>query len=133
MEVESKAGETRVLIFASGDEKGGGSHFQELVEFSRTTLPSLTHKSLQSSPIIITEESAKKPTPFVFPLNIGPDPITEKVTETFVEKFQADFVMCSGWLKFVRGLDPAKTVNIHPGPCRGLADRECTAITYTKQ
>jgi len=24
--------------------------------------------------------------------------------------------MCSGWLKFVRGLDPAKTVNIHPGP-----------------
>jgi phosphoribosylglycinamide formyltransferase-1 len=24
--------------------------------------------------------------------------------------------MCSGWLKFVKGLDPAKTVNIHPGP-----------------
>ena len=24
--------------------------------------------------------------------------------------------MCSGWLKFVRGLDPARTVNIHPGP-----------------
>jgi phosphoribosylglycinamide formyltransferase-1 len=24
--------------------------------------------------------------------------------------------MCSGWLKFVRGLDPSKTVNIHPGP-----------------
>ena len=31
----------RVLAFASGDEKGGGSGFQELVEFSRTKPPVL--------------------------------------------------------------------------------------------
>jgi len=31
----------RVLVFASGDTKGGGSGFQELVEFSRTEPPIL--------------------------------------------------------------------------------------------
>ena len=31
----------RVLVLASGDKTGGGSGFQELVEFSRTTPPVL--------------------------------------------------------------------------------------------
>ena len=39
--MESEGGRIRVLVFASGDEKGGGSGFQELVEFSRTNPPVL--------------------------------------------------------------------------------------------
>lgn len=37
-----------------------------------------------------------------------------------MEKHRADFVICSGWLKYVRGLDPKKVVNIHPGPTKGF-------------
>jgi phosphoribosylglycinamide formyltransferase-1 len=36
--------------------------------------------------------------------------------QSFVKFFAADYVMLSGWLKLVQGLDPRKTVNIHPGP-----------------
>ena len=39
--MESGGGKVRILVFASGDEKGGGSGFQELVEFSRTNPPVL--------------------------------------------------------------------------------------------
>lgn len=34
----------------------------------------------------------------------------------FVRYFKAEYVMLSGWLKLVAGLDPARTINIHPGP-----------------
>ena len=36
--------------------------------------------------------------------------------QNFVKYFNADYVMLSGWLKLVAGLDPARTINIHPGP-----------------
>lgn len=36
--------------------------------------------------------------------------------QAIVEKYKPDFVILSGWLKMVFGLDPAKTINIHPGP-----------------
>jgi folate-dependent phosphoribosylglycinamide formyltransferase PurN len=39
--MELNSGRIRVLVFASGDEKGGGSGFQELVEFSKTNPPVL--------------------------------------------------------------------------------------------
>ena len=33
-----------------------------------------------------------------------------------VKNYRADFVVFSGWLKKGQGLDPTRTVNIHPGP-----------------
>ena len=36
--------------------------------------------------------------------------------QNFVRYFNADYVMLSGWLKLAAGLDPARTINIHPGP-----------------
>jgi phosphoribosylglycinamide formyltransferase-1 len=114
--MEASSGRVRVLVFASGDEKGGGSGFQELVEFSRTNPPVLdaqivgvisnhphggVHKRADALQIFFEHWSG---------------PFDAKGYRTLVEKYRAEFVMCSGWLKFVRGLDPSKTVNIHPGP-----------------
>jgi phosphoribosylglycinamide formyltransferase-1 len=106
----------RVLVFASGDEKGGGSGFQELVEFSRTDPPVL---DAQIIGVISNHQNGgvrKRTDTLHIPFDYWPGPYDAKGYRTFVEKYQADFVMCSGWLKFVRGLDPARTVNIHPGP-----------------
>ncbi len=112
----SDAQKVRVLVFASGDAKGGGSGFQELVEFSRTNPPVLDAE--------IAGVISNHPEGGVFnraqslriPFEYWPGPYDATGYRSFVQKYRADFVMCSGWLKFVRGLDPAKTVNIHPGP-----------------
>ncbi len=114
--MESKGGTIRVLVFASGDDKGGGSGFQELVEFSRTNPPVL---DAQIVVVISNHQNGgvrKRADALQVPFEYWPGPYDAKGYRAFVEKYQADFVMCSGWLKFVRGLDPAKTVNIHPGP-----------------
>jgi len=114
--MESDDGRIRVLVFASGDEQGGGSGFQELVEFSRTHPPVL---DAQIVGVISNHEKGgvrKKADALHIPFEYWPGPYDANGYRTWVEKYQADFVMCSGWLKFVRGLDPARTVNIHPGP-----------------
>jgi phosphoribosylglycinamide formyltransferase-1 len=105
-----------VLVFASGDEKGGGSGFQEMVEFSRTNPPVL---DAQIVGVISNHPKGgvyRKADRLQIPFEYWPGSFDAEGYRAFVKKYQADFVMCSGWLKFVRGLDPAKTVNIHPGP-----------------
>jgi folate-dependent phosphoribosylglycinamide formyltransferase PurN len=114
--MESKGRTIRVLVFASGDDKGGGSGFQELVEFSRTHPPVL---DAQIVGVVCNYQSGgvrRKAEALYIPFEYWPGPYDAKGYRTFVEKYEADFVMCSGWLKFVKGLDPARTVNIHPGP-----------------
>jgi phosphoribosylglycinamide formyltransferase 1 len=116
VEMESGGGKIRILVFASGDEKGGGSGFQELVEFSRTNPPVL---AAQIVGVISNHQQGgvrRRADALHIPFEHWTGPFDAKGYRAFVAKFQADFVMCSGWLKFVRGLDPARTVNIHPGP-----------------
>ena len=114
--MESNGKRARVLVFASGDEKGGGSGFQELVEYSRTEPPVL---DAQIVGVISNHPNGgvrRRAEALRIPFEYWPGPYDAKGYRGFVDRYQADFVMCSGWLKFVRGLDPAKTVNIHPGP-----------------
>jgi len=114
--MESTGEKIRILVFASGDATGGGSGFQELVEFSRTDPPVL---DAQIVGVVSNHQNGgvrKKADALQIPFDYWLGPYDAKGYRSFVEKYKADFVMCSGWLKFVRGLDPAKTVNIHPGP-----------------
>jgi phosphoribosylglycinamide formyltransferase-1 len=101
----------RLLILASGTATGGGSGFANLKR----------HEETVSADIIVASNhlgggvwryAQKLRVPF-FPF-IGP--WTAENYQHLVEKTRADFVACSGWLKLVRGLDPATTFNIHPGP-----------------
>ncbi len=106
----------RILVFASGDKEGGGSGFQELVEFSRTEPPVLDAMIVG---VVSNHPSGgvrKRADALQIPFEYWPGPFKAEGYRFFVEKYRADYVMCSGWLKFVRGLDPSKTVNIHPGP-----------------
>lgn len=107
----------RVLVFASGSAEGGGSGFQELVEFSRTTPPVLNAEivGVVSNHEFggVRKKADKLSIPFVFWKG---GLYGAAGYQVLVEIFKADYVMCSGWLKLVRGLDPARTINIHPGP-----------------
>ena len=114
--MESGGGRIRVLVFASGDEKGGGSGFQELVEFSRTSPPVLDAEVIG---VISNHQNGgirRRADALHVPFEYWSGPFDAEGYRAFVGQYQADYVMCSGWLKFLRGLDPAKTVNIHPGP-----------------
>jgi phosphoribosylglycinamide formyltransferase-1 len=114
--MDSKGSGTRVLVFASGDAEGGGSGFQELVEFSRTNPPVL---NAQIVGVVSNHENGgvrRRADALQVPFQFWPGPFDAKSYRFLVEAHRADYVMCSGWLKFVRGLDPARTVNIHPGP-----------------
>jgi phosphoribosylglycinamide formyltransferase-1 len=114
--MESSSKRARVLVFASGDEKGGGSGFQELVEFSRTNPPVL---DAQIVGVISNHPHGgvrKRADALQISFEYWSGPFDAKGYRSLAEKYGADFVMCSGWLKFVRGLDPSRTVNIHPGP-----------------
>ena len=114
--MESHRGKIRVLVLASGTEAGGGSGFQELVEFSRTNPPVLDAHIVG----VISNHPhggvRRKADALHIPFEYWAGPFDPKGYRTFVEKYRADFIMCSGWLKYIKGLDPAKTVNIHPGP-----------------
>lgn len=105
-----------ILVFASGDKDGGGSGFQEMVEFSRTEPPVLDAEIVG----VISNYSQggvfRRAQRLGIPFECWLGPFIAEGYQGWVEKYQADFVMLSGWLKLVHGLDPAKTINIHPGP-----------------
>lgn len=106
----------RILVFASGTKDSGGSGFREMVEYASTDPPVLDAK--------IVGVVSNYPRGGVWtwahvleiPFEYWPGPFAAEGYQYFYQKYRADFVMCSGWLKPVRGLDPARTINIHPGP-----------------
>lgn len=106
----------RVLVFASGDKEGGGSGFQEMVEYSRTDPPVLCADIVGVVSNHAQGGVFKRAGKLGIPFRHFEKPFTAEKYLSYVEDFKADHVMLSGWLKMVRGLDPATTVNIHPGP-----------------
>ncbi len=112
-----KKGSPRILVFASGSAEGGGSGFEELVEFSRTE-PAVLKAEIVGAVSNharggVYERAKRLGVKFIH----WPGPFAAEDYRNLVEKlFRADYVMLSGWLKPVRGLDPARTINIHPGP-----------------
>jgi len=106
----------RILVLASGTNKGGGSGFQTMVEASRKNPPILDADIVTVVSNHPNGGVYQKATALGIPFAYWSGPFTTQAYRDMVQKFQADYVMCSGWLKMVRGLDPARTINIHPGP-----------------
>lgn len=106
----------KVLVFASGGKTGGGSGFLEMVEFSRTCPPVLDADIVG---VVSNHERGgvrQKANSLGVHFEYWPGPFDATSYRLYVEHFGADFAMCSGWLKLIRGLPASRTVNIHPGP-----------------
>jgi phosphoribosylglycinamide formyltransferase-1 len=104
----------RVLVLASGTTTGGGSGFQEMVEYTQTDPPILNAEivgvaSNHSSGGVFTKAKA-----LGIEFTHCPRPVTAEDYQALVEYFTPDLVMCSGWLLPVSGLD-LTVINIHPG------------------
>ncbi len=105
----------RILVLASGSATGGGSGFQELVEFSRTDPPVLDAEIVGVGCNHPEGGVYQKAQTLGVPFDFGSGPFTGGWYRRLKKKYGADHVTCSGWLPYVRGLDPATTTNIHPG------------------
>ncbi|MFC1700871.1 formyltransferase family protein [Patescibacteria group bacterium] len=102
----------KIIIFASGTKNGGGSGFQELVENSRTGILDAEIISVVSN----YKEGGvqKKAKKLDVPFKYMSAPWSAEQYQELIKK--ADWVILSGWLKLAKGLNPQKTINIHPGP-----------------
>jgi len=105
-----------MLIFASGTKTGGGSGFETMVRAARTSPPILDAWICA----VITNHFEGGVWHKAKALGISSEywvgPYLAKGYQNYVKYFNADYVMLSGWLKLVAGLDPTRTINIHPGP-----------------
>lgn len=106
----------RIWVLAAGDATGGGSGFQEMVEYTRTVPAILSAEIVGVTSNHPSGGVFKKARALgmgdIFDYWPGPYAAVNYLNRFF--GFGADYVMCSGWLKPVSGLDPAKTINIHP-------------------
>ncbi len=104
----------KLLIFASGSEDGGGSGFRKLAENSLTGMLKAKIVAVVSN---YPKGGVKK---IADELGIQfiyfPGPWKNIEYQKIVKMFEPDLIALSGWIKFARGLDPKKTINIHPGP-----------------
>ena len=113
----------RLIIFSSGTKEGGGSGFEKLV--------SAIGKGVLQADIIavvsnheyggVRERADRLGIPFEF----FSKPYTSLSYFTILKKYNTQWIALSGWLKLipmknkkegVEGLDPSRTLNIHPGP-----------------
>jgi phosphoribosylglycinamide formyltransferase 1 len=105
-----------ILVFASGTKTGGGSGFETLVKATQVK-PSVLDARICA---VVTNHFEggvwRRAKALGIPSEYWAGPYVAEGYQHFVQYFNADYVMLSGWLKLVAGLDPARTVNIHPGP-----------------
>jgi len=113
----------RLIIFSSGTKQGGGSGFEKLVEHQRTG------KLRAEIVAVVSNWSEGGVMQRALQLNVPFEhfaaPYTVEAYKRILNKYKAEWISLSGWLKLVPvadltshkdGLDPRKTINIHPGP-----------------
>lgn len=104
----------RLIVFASGAKVGGGSGFRVLVENKK-------HGFLDAdiAAVVSNHEHggvSQYAETLGIPFEHFPGPWTAERYAAIVQKYNAQWIALSGWLKLVKGLLSDKTFNIHPGP-----------------
>ena len=113
----------RLIVFASGTKEGGGSGFANLVMHARTPWRALTCDIVAVVSNHAEGGVCKLAQKFDIPFVHFNYPYTAERYARIVKESGAEWVALSGWLKFVSGLDPCRTVNIHPGLLSALGGR----------
>lgn len=104
----------RLLIFASGTSEGGGSGFENLVLKAREGVLQADIAGVVSNHV--RGGVRKRADRLSVPFHHFPAPWTAERYAELVAATKAEYCSLSGWLKKVSGLDPRRTINIHPGP-----------------
>ena len=110
-----QTGKKNVLVLASGGKKptSGGSGFLEMAEYACAGVldANIVGVISNNSDGGVKAKAAAMGIHFKY----WAGPFTAEGYQVLVNHFEAEYVMCSGWIWPVRGLMTRRTVNIHPG------------------
>ena len=121
MYAESSTGKPKIIIFASGAKEGGGSGFENLVRASRegildadivAVVSNHEHGSVQ-------KRADRLGIKFIY----FSGPYDAEHYASVLQNTSIEWAALSGWFQMVKGLDPAKTFNIHPALLSQLRGR----------
>lgn len=101
----------KIIVFASGTRSGGGSGFENLVQ-SKDLDADIVAVVSNHEHGGVRERANRLGVPFVY----FSGPYDAEHYQKIVHDAGAEWIVLSGWLKLVHGLDPARTFNIHPAP-----------------
>ncbi|MEK7628468.1 MAG: formyltransferase family protein [Patescibacteria group bacterium] len=118
----------KLIIFASGTKEGGGSGFENLVLRSRGENPDLVADIVA---VVSNHEQGgvrkradKLGVRFLHFKPSGDGPLAQAAAyQRLLRETGAEWTALSGWLKLVKGLDPKRTINIHPALLSQLGGR----------
>ncbi len=110
-----------LVIFASGTATGGGSGFENLVAAAKAGVLDAEIIAVVSNHDHggVRERAERLGVPFIY----FAGPYDAEHYQKIVTDTGAEWIALSGWLKFVKGLDPSRTFNIHPALLSQLAGR----------
>lgn len=107
----------RIVVLASGTPTGGGSGFEWLVEATRTgVIPNAEVVAVISNRMSggVNARADRLGIPFCWTCGI---PLADRTRySTYVKMYEPDLTCLSGCLWPISEPDPAKVINIHPGP-----------------
>ncbi len=114
-------GKPAVLIFASGTTTDGGSGFANLVEATKTgeldaDIVAVVSNNENGG---VCQKAAQLHIPFVY----FPGPYDAEHYKKIVSDAHAEWIVLSGWLRKIEGLDSRRTFNIHPALLSALGGR----------
>jgi folate-dependent phosphoribosylglycinamide formyltransferase PurN len=113
----------RAIVFASGTKTDGGSGFEKLFEYGKNTGSNFEVVAVVSDHERggVYGRAARLNVPFEY----FPAPWTAEKYQRICRAHDAKWALLSGWNRFVVGLEPARTVNIHPALRSALNGRFC--------
>ncbi|MEY4747049.1 MAG: hypothetical protein RLZZ416_98 [Candidatus Parcubacteria bacterium] len=102
----------KIIVFASGTKDGGGSGFENLVDATKTGVLDADILAVVSNHEHggVRERAKRLGVSFIY----FPGPYEADDYRRIMQRTGAEWAVLSGWLRLVKGLNPAKTVNIHP-------------------
>ena len=103
---------SKLIVFASGTKDGGGSGFENLVNASRKGILNAEIVAVVSNHQHggVRARADRLGIPFIY----FPGPYDAEHYSSVLQNTRIEWIALSGWIKKVAGLDPAKTLNIHP-------------------
>lgn len=110
----------KLLVFASGAKKGGGSGFENLVHATKTGELDAEIVAVVSNHEHggVRERAQRLGVPFIYfspRLSSGQaGPYDAAHYQKILFDASAEWIAFSGWLRKAEGLNPTKTINIHP-------------------
>jgi len=107
----------RVFVFAGGEpEYGhGASGLKMMLLNTKTTPVGLDAEIVGAASYYEFGGTRQKCDDFKIPFEFRPSGFTSEWYASIMKKYKVDFAMFSGWLKYAKGIDFAKAINIHCG------------------